>query len=46
MGIDTDNLAKWLYEHRQHGQRVRELGELREKAASPASRDVVRASTA
>jgi conjugative relaxase-like TrwC/TraI family protein len=32
MGIDTDNLAKWLYEHRQHGQRVRELGELREKA--------------
>ena len=32
MGIDTDNLAKWLYEHRQHGQRVRELGELRERA--------------
>jgi conjugative relaxase-like TrwC/TraI family protein len=32
MGIDTDNLAKWLYEHRQHGQRVRELRELREKA--------------
>ena len=31
MGIETDNLAKWLYEHRQHGQRVRELGELREK---------------
>ena len=31
MGIDTDNLAKWLYEHRQHGQRTRELGELREK---------------
>jgi conjugative relaxase-like TrwC/TraI family protein len=31
MGIDTDNLAKWLHEHRQHGQRVRELGELREK---------------
>jgi conjugative relaxase-like TrwC/TraI family protein len=31
MGIDTDNLAKWLYEHRQHGQRVRELRELREK---------------
>ena len=25
MGIDTDNLAKWLYEHRQHGQRAREL---------------------
>jgi conjugative relaxase-like TrwC/TraI family protein len=32
MGIDTDNLAKWLYEHRQHGQRTRELGDLREKA--------------
>ncbi|MHB8335716.1 MAG: MobF family relaxase [Acidimicrobiales bacterium] len=31
MGIDTDNLAKWLYEHRQHGQRTRELDELREK---------------
>ncbi|HUZ39962.1 MAG TPA: MobF family relaxase [Acidimicrobiales bacterium] len=30
MGIDTDNLAKWLYEHRQRGQRVRELRELRE----------------
>jgi conjugative relaxase-like TrwC/TraI family protein len=32
MGIDTDNLAKWLYEHRQHGQRTRELAVLREKA--------------
>ena len=31
MGIDTDNLAKWLFEHRQHGQRTRELGDLREK---------------
>jgi len=31
MGIDTDNLAKWLYEHRQHGQRVRELEQLHEK---------------
>ncbi|NNN08359.1 MAG: relaxase domain-containing protein [Acidimicrobiaceae bacterium] len=31
MGIDTDNLAKWLYEHRQHGQRKRELDELHEK---------------
>ena len=31
MGIETDNLAKWLYEHRQHGQRTRELEELREK---------------
>ena len=31
MGIDTDNLAKWLYEHRQHGQRTRELGDLRGK---------------
>jgi len=32
MGIDTDNLTKWLYEHRQHGQRVRELKELRVRA--------------
>jgi len=32
MGIDTDNLAKWLYEHRQHGQRFRELEQLREQA--------------
>jgi len=31
MGIETDNLAKWLYEHRQHGQRTRELATLREK---------------
>jgi len=29
MGIDTENLAKWLHEHRQHSQRTRELGELR-----------------
>ena len=31
MGIETDNLAKWLYEFRQHGQRTRELATLREK---------------
>ena len=31
VGIDTDNLAKWLHEHRQHGQRKRELDELHEK---------------
>jgi hypothetical protein len=31
MTIDTDNLAKWLYEHRQHGQRFRELEQLREQ---------------
>ena len=31
MGIETDNLAKWLYEHRQRGQRSRELAKLREK---------------
>jgi conjugative relaxase-like TrwC/TraI family protein len=31
MSIDTDNLAKWLHEHRQYGQRTGELGELREK---------------
>jgi conjugative relaxase-like TrwC/TraI family protein len=32
MGIETDNLAKWLYEYRQHGQRFRELEQLREQA--------------
>jgi len=32
MGIETDNLPKWLHEHRQHGQRTRELDEIREKA--------------
>ncbi len=32
MGIETDNLAKWIYEHRQHGRRVRELATLRERA--------------
>ncbi|MBW4079774.1 MAG: AAA family ATPase, partial [Acidobacteria bacterium] len=31
MGIDTDNLAKWLHEYRLQVQRTRELGELREK---------------
>ena len=31
MSIKTDNLAKWLYENRQHGERTRELGDLREK---------------
>jgi conjugative relaxase-like TrwC/TraI family protein len=30
MGIDADNLAKWLYEYRQRGQRTRELQVLRE----------------
>jgi conjugative relaxase-like TrwC/TraI family protein len=32
MGVDADNLAKWLYEHRQHGQRSRELAALRHNA--------------
>ncbi|MGC1239914.1 MAG: MobF family relaxase [Acidimicrobiales bacterium] len=31
MGIDADNLAKWLYEHRQRGQRTRELQGLRHR---------------
>jgi len=30
MGIDADNLAKWLYEYRQRGQRTRELQGLRQ----------------
>jgi conjugative relaxase-like TrwC/TraI family protein len=51
MGIDTDNLAKWLHEHRQHGQRTRELDKLREKmrlikrsgqATSPRLHEVIR----
>jgi hypothetical protein len=40
MGIDTDNLAKWLYEHRQHGQRVRELENFARRPAWSDSRDV------
>ena len=41
MGVEADNLAKWLYEHRQHATRTRELAALRERvrarrgAASP-----------
>jgi conjugative relaxase-like TrwC/TraI family protein len=31
MGIDADNLAKWLYEHRQRGQRTHELSDLRHR---------------
>jgi hypothetical protein len=30
MGVDADNLAKWLYEHRQRGQRTRDLQGLRQ----------------
>ena len=44
MGIDTDNLAKWLYEHRQHGQRFRELEQLREKVRLLKSRPALAAS--
>jgi hypothetical protein len=31
MGIDADNLAKWLYESRQRGERTRELQGLRDR---------------
>ena len=31
MGVEADNLAKWLYEHRQHATRTRELAALRER---------------
>jgi conjugative relaxase-like TrwC/TraI family protein len=31
MGIDADNLAKWLYEYRQRGQRTRELEGVRHR---------------
>lgn len=36
MGLEADTLAKWLYEHRQCGQRRRELRELRQKVRSGA----------
>jgi conjugative relaxase-like TrwC/TraI family protein len=32
IGIETDNLSKWLHENRQRGQRARELRVLRERA--------------
>ncbi len=31
MGIEAETLAKWLYEHRQRGERTRELNALRER---------------
>ena len=31
MGVAADNLAKWLYEHRLHGPRTRELHHLRQQ---------------
>ena len=38
MGIDADNLAKWLYEHRQRGQRTRELSDFASKVRPSARR--------
>jgi len=41
MGIDTDNLAKWLYEHRQHGSGFASSENFARRPAWAPSRDVV-----
>ena len=35
LGIDTENTAKWLYEHRREAERMHALAELRGELASP-----------
>jgi conjugative relaxase-like TrwC/TraI family protein len=35
LGIETENTAKWLFEHRREAQRLRELIELRSELRSP-----------
>ncbi len=35
LGIDTENTAKWLYEHRREAERLHALAELRGELASP-----------
>ncbi len=35
LGIDTENTAKWLYEHRREAERLHTLAELRGELASP-----------
>ena len=34
LGIDTENLAKWLYEHRQEAERLSQIRELRHQLRS------------
>ena len=35
LGIDTENTAKWLYEHRREAERLHTLAELRRRAGVP-----------
>jgi len=37
LGIDTENTAKWLYEHRQYAERLAKVADLRAALRSPAS---------
>ncbi len=37
LGIDTENTAKWLHEHRQHVERVAKIADLRAALRSPAT---------
>ena len=35
LGIDTENTAKWLHEHRQHAERLAKIADLRAALRSP-----------
>ena len=35
LGIDTENLAKWLYEHRREAERLGKINELQSQLSSP-----------
>jgi len=37
LGIDTENTAKWLHEHRQRAERLAKIGDLRAALRSPAT---------
>ncbi len=37
LGIDTENTAKWLHEHRQQAERVAKIADLRASLRSPAT---------
>src|SRR5208282_3040176 len=37
LGIDTENTAKWLYEHRQQAERLEKITDLRAALRSPAT---------
>ena len=37
LGIDTENTAKWLHEHRQQAERVAKIADLRAALRSPAT---------